>query len=131
MYLKRVIGRCKGGLRRMPLGKRNFASVAFALVFQPGDLQYQESTCLKVQNHLRDHLLDELVSAYLFSESCSLLCIADGMFETCAYRSKRSCRYGEPAYIKRVHSDFESLSFAAGALGTIRACLEHSVSYAK
>src|SRR5256714_7635088 len=100
-------------LRRMPLGQGRLARVAQALVLEPRRLHHEQLRGLVAEHHLRDHVLDELVTPDRLTERLPLARVLDRALEAGADHPARTGGDREASLVETVHRDLESLALLA------------------
>src|SRR3954453_6026608 len=98
-------------LRRVPLGERRLTRVALALVLHPRGLHDEKLRRLVAEDHLRDHVLHELVAADLLAERLALAGVLDGALEAGSDPAAPPPGDQEAALVEGVHRDLESFAF--------------------
>src|SRR3989442_5859324 len=93
-----------------PLGEGRLAGVAAALVLEPARPQPEQAGRVVVGDHLRDHLLDELVLADGPAEGLPLPGVLRRRVQASADEAGRPRGHGVAAVLEREHRDPEALA---------------------
>ena len=113
VHLDREVRRAERRLGCVPLRERRLARVPDALVLHPRGLEDEELRRLVAEDHLGEHVLDELVLPDRLTERLALACVLDRPLEARPDDAARSCSDGEAALVEAVHRDLEPLALLA------------------
>src|SRR5437773_1820898 len=116
VHLDRIVRGVESGVGRVLLGHRHLARVARAGVLHPPDLEIEQAADLVVARHARDHLLHELVAAYLLAECLALARVFDRRFESFTHGAGRPGGDREAAVVEAAHGDLETVALVADAV---------------
>src|SRR5512143_146804 len=108
--LDRVVGRALRDLARIELGDARLARARHTLVLQMTGTPHEEPRGLGLDDHVRDHLLHELVARDRLPERLSLQRVGDGCVDRGLRLTDGAGGDGVSPRVERAHRDLEALA---------------------